>query len=143
MKLSPRVESPPRNQLACPEKAMSRQRRVDRIIEILEENGGRMRVRELVRTLAQVEKNEAVQHSAIWVAVQNENNRLDAQGEAARFITARSGEERGWIRLQELGVEAVDASEEAAHLEGLIRAENAKLDKKIRERIESDRKSVV
>ena len=116
---------------------MSRQRRVDRIIEILEEKGGRMRLRDLARALAKAEDNDEIQSSAVWVAIENENTRLYSQGAAPRFVTSRSGEERGWIRLQEAGVEGVDVSEEAARLEGLIRAENAKLDKKIRELLES------
>jgi restriction endonuclease Mrr len=116
---------------------MSRQRRVDRIIEILEGKGGRIRLRDLVRALAQAEGNDEIQNSAVWVAIQNENNRLDAQGKAPLFVTSRSGEERGWIRLQETDAEETDASEEAAELGRQVRAENAKLDKKIRERLES------
>ncbi len=111
------------------------ERRVDRIRQILESKGGRARVRDVLDLLRQTESNDAITNSAVWIAINSENNRLDELGERPLFRTSRSGEEWGWIRLEtDTAFEPGTAAED---LESMIRDKNRKIDVDLLKRLES------
>ncbi len=110
------------------------ERRVDRIQRILEDMGGRARVKDILDVLRRRESNEAITNSAVSVAVNAENNRLDELGERPVFRTSRSGEEWGWIRL-EAGT-AFEPGTAAEDLESTILDTNRKIDVELQSRLE-------
>lgn len=109
------------------------QRRVDRIAAILERLGGRARVRDVLQKLRSKEHNDAIAHSAVSIAINAENERLEELGERPRFRTSKSGEEWGWVRLEtstEFG-----AGTTAQQIETRILEANRRVDEKIRKRL--------
>ena len=108
-----------------------RVRRVDRIASILKDHGGRAKVRDIVRTLGESEDTE-IGSSAIWVAIQGENSRLEELGKRRQFATKRNGdEEHGWISFtRNPDDDAVTVLEES------IRKANEAVDSKIRKRLQ-------
>lgn len=111
------------------------ERRVDRIQGILEELHGRARVRDILQFLREREGNDSIANSAVSIAVNAENNRLDELGERPLFRTSRSGEEWGWIRLEaETSFEPGTAAED---LESTILETNRKIDAELHARLES------
>ncbi len=111
-----------------------RVRRVDRIASILKENDGRARARVIVVALRKLEGNDSLTNSSVWVAIQAENDRLEELGKKPLFATYRSGEDWGWIRLDETGSTAGEGAE-AAEIEQRIRKANDAVDEKIRQRL--------
>jgi len=74
-----------------------RSRRVDRIREVLQSLGGRARVGAVVAELREREKDHTLGAGAVYVAIRNENDRLEAAGASPAFVTRREGESWGFI----------------------------------------------
>lgn len=111
------------------------ERRVDRIRRILERLDGRARVRDIMRELRLVEGTGEISNTAISVAVNAENSRLDDLGEKPLFRTSRNGEEWGWISI-ESGSDFEPGST-ADKLEHMILTTNRKVGKDLRAKLVS------
>jgi restriction endonuclease Mrr len=77
------------------------ERRVDRIERRLRALGGRARLQSLLEEIRREENYPDLIYQSLYMAIQQENQRLEDLGERTRFITSRDGEERGWVRLRE------------------------------------------
>lgn len=103
-------------------------RRVDRIREFLERNGGRVRMREIHHYLRQEEGDDELSAPAIYAAIRNENDRAAGLGQAPPFRTKREGEAHGWVSLNQSG-----RGEALGDIETRIHEANAAIDGRIRE----------
>ena len=101
-------------------------RRVDRIAQALEQAGGRSRLSDVVNEVRQLEGNTSVTYTAIYIAIQAENDRLESLGARPKFRTSRQGEERGWVSLE--GSSDFPTGTAAQRIESQILQANEKVD---------------
>lgn len=76
--------------------------RADRIFEIIEKNGGRLAIRQIMNHLKKYdeEKNLRLKYDAIGATVRADNRIRTMQGRAPRFSTSSDGnEERGYVSI--------------------------------------------
>jgi restriction endonuclease Mrr len=106
------------------------ERRVDRIERRLRTLGGRARLQSLLEEIRREEKYPDLPYQSLYMAIQQENQRLEELGERTRFITSRDGEERGWVRLREAS-EFVRGSA-ASEIEASVQAQNEAVGEEIR-----------
>lgn len=106
------------------------ERRVDRIERRLRALGGRARLQALLEEIRREEEYPDLPYQSLYLAIQQENQRLEELGERTRFITSRDGEERGWIRLREES-EFIKGSE-ASEIEERIHEQNESVGGEIR-----------
>jgi len=110
-----------------------RERRVDRIREILNQLGGRARVGAVLERLREREGDDSLHAAAIYVAVRNENDRRIEAGEPPAFVTRREGEAWGFMRLREHT--SLKPGTPAAAIEDAILSANESVEKQLRERL--------
>lgn len=106
------------------------ERRVDRIDRRLRSLGGRARLQSLLEEIRREEKYPDLPYQSLYMAIQQENQRLEELGERTRFITSRDGEERGWVRLREAS-EFVRGSA-ASEIEARVHEQNEAVGEEIR-----------
>ena len=106
------------------------ERRVDRIKRRLRALGGRARLQTLLEEIRREEKYPDLPYPTLYIAIQLENQRLEALGERTQFITSRDGEERGWVRLREAS-EFVSGSV-ASEIEARVHEKNEAVGEEIR-----------
>ncbi len=112
------------------------ERRVDRIAKILKETSdGRAKVGDVLTELRRIEENASLTHSAVYIAMQSENDRLMGSGELPLFRTAKQGGDWGWVSLESES-DLVSGSP-ADNIKQQILDANKDVDKRIRERLES------
>lgn len=111
-----------------------RERRVDRVVKILNKLNGRARVGEILKELRRSEDNSSLSHTAVYIAIHSENERLEALGQRVRFRTAKQGEEWGWVSLER--VSKFVRGSQAQQIEAQILDANRNLDKHIRKRLQ-------
>lgn len=112
------------------------QRRVDRIAEILEKKfDGRAKVSDVLAELRRMEKNAALTHSAVNIAMHSENERLVGSGERLLFRTVKQGGDWGWVSLESESEFAHGS--QAQKIERQILDANKHVDDRIRKRLES------
>lgn len=111
------------------------QRRIDRIAKIIEKAGGRAKISVIRDALREQENNLEIGYSAIHVAVQSENNRLEELGERRRYRTHRDGEQRGWLSVEPMS--QFTAGSIAQRIEDQIREANSKVDGELRAYLKS------
>lgn len=110
-------------------------RRIDRIENLLQARSGRARINDLLEDhLRKEEGNPDLPSQSIYIAIQQENERLDERGERPRFITSRQGEDRGWVRL--LQPTEKTSGKEASAIEKSIKEQNVRLNESIRKWLE-------
>lgn len=105
-------------------------RRIDRIEQLLKARGSRARIQELLQDLRIKDDNPDLPTQSIYIAIQQENERLKELGERARFVTSREGEDRGWVRLRQST--EITSGSEAKTIEGSIKQQNQRVDEAIR-----------
>jgi len=106
-------------------------RRVDRIERLLDQRKGRARIKELLKDLRKEDANPSLPSQSIYIAIQQENERLEALGESTRFVTSREGEDRGWVRLRQST--KIASGSEAEEIESSIKQRNERLDQHIKQ----------
>lgn len=106
-------------------------RRVDRIVRLLQGREGRAAIKDLLTELRKEEDYPDLPPQSIYIAITQENDRLNEQGERTRFVTSREGEARGWVRLRE-ETEIISGSE-ATEIERSVKKQNEDIDGDIRE----------
>lgn len=109
-------------------------RRIDRIENLLQARSSRARINDLLEDLRKEEGNPDLPSQSIYIAIQQENERLDERGERPRFITSRQGEDRGWVRL--LQPTEKTSGKEASAIEKSIKEQNDRLNESIRKWLE-------
>lgn len=108
------------------------ERRVDRIIKILERNP-RQRLGEICTALRRLERNDTIPKTSVIIAIKYENERLVRLGQRPKFRTSRNGEERGWIRLE--AASEFEEGTSAQRVEQTVHDANRKVAKDLRERL--------
>lgn len=106
------------------------ERRVDRIERRLRALGGRARLQQILEDLRAEEDRSDILYQWLYIAIQQENERLAELGERTRFITSRDGESRGWVRLREAS--EFRQGTVAAELETKIQRQNERVGEEIR-----------
>lgn len=109
------------------------ERRVDRIVRILEARNGRAKLSEIRDELLRLENNSSVTSTSTYIAIQSENDRLAERGERPRFRTSRQGEHRGWVSLESSSQFVLGSL--AQRLEHQVLEANKKVDEEIRSRL--------
>src|SRR5438876_7521071 len=83
--------------------------RADLIFEILQENGGRLRVAEITPRLAEREGAESLNASIVSATVSQDNRTRENRGDAVRFNTyGDETEEHGYVSIREAPGAPVD-----------------------------------
>lgn len=106
------------------------ERRVDRIERRLRALGGRARLQALLEEIRREEKYPDLPYQSLYLAIQQENQRLEELGERTRFLTSRDGEERGWVRLREASEFARGSA--ASEIESRVHKQNEAVGEEIR-----------
>jgi len=106
------------------------EKRADRVERLLRSLGGRSRLQRLLEAVRVEEGNPDIPYQSVYIAIQQDNQRLYQLGERTRFVTSREGESRGWIRLNETSDFAEGST--AHDMEDSIREKNEHVDDDIR-----------
>ena len=108
------------------------ERRVDRIVRVLEARNGRAKISEIRDEIQRLESNDAVTTTSIHIAIGSENDRLEQREERRRFRTSKHGEQWGWVSLE--ATSDFEAGSLERSLESQVRRANKKVDELIREK---------
>ncbi len=110
---------------------MTGERRVDRIVGVLEARGGRAKINDVRDEIQRLESNDAVTSTSIHIAIRSENDRLERREERRRFRTSKhEGGQWGWVSLE--ATSAFETGSLERRLESQVRNANKKVGEAIR-----------